>query len=169
MNIPVKAAFSPCLKYRFRLEGRLKDGGPTVLLVGVNPSTADETTDDQTVRTIKGFAREHGWSRFIIVNAFAFRATDVRELAHAADPRHPENEGWIRSACYEADLVVPCWGSRRKLPAALHPVLDQTLDTLVGSQRPITAFGVTASGDPRHPLMVAHSTRLQPYERPVHA
>nr|UBL09545.1 Phage protein [Enterobacter cloacae] len=49
--------------------------------------------------------------RFIVGNAFAFRATDVRELATAVDPVGPENEIHLERIIRDADVLVPCWGA----------------------------------------------------------
>ncbi len=61
------------------------------------------------------------------------------------------------------DVLVPCWGSRTKLPKSLHVHLDRLLEQLVASGKPVLAFGVTGSGDPKHPLMLGYSTKLVPW------
>jgi hypothetical protein len=53
------ALFSPCGTFRFRLGRRWSDG-PSLAFVLLNPSTADETADDQTVRRCMGFAQREG-------------------------------------------------------------------------------------------------------------
>ncbi|MFH7094285.1 hypothetical protein ACHWI2_17055, partial [Klebsiella pneumoniae] len=63
----------------------------------------------------------------------------------------------------DADVLVPCWGSRTKLPKSLHVHLDRLLEQLVASGKPVLAFGVTGSGDPKHPLMLGYSTKLVPW------
>jgi hypothetical protein len=52
----------------------------TVAFIGLNPSTADETTDDPTVRRCVGFAKRWGYDRMVMLNAFAYRATDPKAL-----------------------------------------------------------------------------------------
>ncbi len=81
------------------------------VIFGVNGSTATATEDDHTVRKWIGFTKVNGGRRFIVGNAFAFRATDVRELATAVDPVGPENEIHLERIIRDADVLVPCWGA----------------------------------------------------------
>ncbi|MGF8375398.1 DUF1643 domain-containing protein, partial [Klebsiella pneumoniae] len=91
------------------------------------------------------------------------QAAVVRELATAVDPVGPENEIHLERIIRDADVLVPCWGSRTKLPKSLHVHLDRLLEQLVASGKPVLAFGVTGSGDPKHPLMLGYSTKLVPW------
>src|SRR5882724_1884503 len=54
----MSAVISNCGLYRYRLDRMLRDDhGPTVAFVMVNPSTADATQDDATIRKCIGFAK----------------------------------------------------------------------------------------------------------------
>nr|WP_275225210.1 DUF1643 domain-containing protein [Citrobacter farmeri] len=96
--------------YRYRLERDVQPEGLVFGYFGVNGSTATATEDDHTVRKWIGFTKVNGGRRFIVGNAFAFRATDVRELATAVDPVGPENEIHLERIIRDADVLVPCWG-----------------------------------------------------------
>ncbi len=52
----------------------------------LNPSTADETQEDPTIRRCLGFAKSWGFDRLIIVNIFAFRSTNPDALYSQVDP-----------------------------------------------------------------------------------
>lgn len=156
----MSAVLSTCGVYRYRLERTVRDLGTTYGFFGVNPSTADATVDDATVRKWRGFVdRWEGW-RFIVGNAFSYRATDVRELQRVADPVGPDNDFHIEQIIREADVLVPCWGNTQKVPPALRPRFDRVLDMLRASGKPVMTFGLTGGGDPKHPLMLGYSTRL---------
>ena len=60
---------------------------------GVNPSTADASSDDSTVRKWRGFTQRWGGSRFIVGNVFAYRSTDVRQLAAVEETTLPKLRG----------------------------------------------------------------------------
>ena len=62
--------------YRYRLTRRLSPGNRTVLFVGLNPSTADATHDDQTIKRCVGYARAWGYDVLLMGNLHAYRATD---------------------------------------------------------------------------------------------
>jgi hypothetical protein len=132
---------------------------------GVNGSTAGPVEDDQTVRKWIGFTRVNGGRRFIVGNPYALRARDVRRLATAPDPVGPDNDKHLSQIIADADILVPCWGSRAKLPPALRPRLDMLRDMLEFSTKPIRIFGLTASGDPKHPLTLPYSTPLVPWDQ----
>lgn len=158
----MSAIISPCGEYRHRLEREVLESGIVVALIGVNPSTADATVNDATIRKDIGFAMRHGWKRIIKGNVFAFRATNVKRLRTVASHGHSINEYHLRKICEDADLIIPCWGDRTKLPKELRPRLGITLDLLRASGKPIMCFGLTKIGDPRHTLMIPYDTPLVP-------
>jgi len=159
------AILSPCGRYRYRLERTVAMEGPVYAFIGVNPSTADATEDDATVRKWIGFVKRWGGSRFIVANAFAFRSTDVRALAALppADAIGIENDWHIMRAAVAADVIVPCWGNTSKVPPTLRTRFPFLLEMLSGADKPIKTFGLTASGDPKHPLMLGYDTALVPW------
>src|SRR5207253_9302632 len=90
---PSRAYFSEDGLYRYSLTREIlnpgigcldeDERGGTVTFVGLNPSTADATQDDPTIRRCIRFAREWGFDRLKMVNLYAYRATDPRELGKA--------------------------------------------------------------------------------------
>jgi hypothetical protein len=85
----VSAVISPCGAYRYRLERPDVFGDFSTAVIMVNPSTADATENDATIRKLIGFRNHHSWGHIIVGNLFAYRATDVRELGAVAG--HLEN------------------------------------------------------------------------------
>lgn len=159
----MSAIFSACGRYRHRLDRDVQLFGVVAVLVGVNPSTAGAQQNDHTIAKEIGFAKVHGWSRIIKVNVFDWVATDVGELAQVQQPASPENSSFVSAAAGEGDVLVPCWGDRAKVPRELHPRIDELLMLLGASQKPMFCFGLTAGGDPRHPLMLSYETALVPF------
>lgn len=99
------AILSPCGLFRFRLEREVGAVGKSFAYFGINPGTADASIDDQTVKKWIGFTEVFGGSRFIIGNAFPFRATDVRALRQARDHRLAENGRHLLSIAADADTA----------------------------------------------------------------
>ena len=64
--------------HRFVLE---QPGERMLLVVGLNPSTADETHPDPTVRKVVGFAEGGRYDGFAMLNLASERATDKRSLS----------------------------------------------------------------------------------------
>lgn len=158
------AVISSCGRYRYALARDVQAIFPRqglVVFLGVNPSTADAQTDDATVRKWRGFAERWGFRRFLVGNLFAYRATDVGELAAVEDPIGPDNDAHLRDMLWQASLVVPCWGSREKLPATLRPRIDAVRAVLRQIPVEVLVLGLTRSGDPKHPLMLGYHARLE--------
>jgi hypothetical protein len=156
----MSAVISECGLYRYRLERDVQMQGITIGFFGVNGSTADAMLDDATVRKWIGFTKLLGGKRFIVGNVFGYRATDVRELAMAVDPVGPQNAAHLCQIIADVDLLVPCWGSRTKVPLRLRTHFDSTLDLLFASGKPVKVFGHTLEGDPKHPLFLPYSTAM---------
>ena len=160
----MNAVISNCGMYRYRLDRTVSDSGPVFAFFGVNPSTADASSDDSTVRKWLGFTRRWGGSRFIVGNVFAYRSTDVRQLATVEDAFGDLIGDHTTDIINEADILVPCWGKTAKVPPSLQFAFDVLMDALLSSGKPVKCFGLTASGDPRHPLMLGYSTPLVDYK-----
>lgn len=106
----MSAKFSPCRSYRYTLDRAWIGGSGTVNFVGLNPSTADETVDDPTIRRCIAYAKAWGFQSMRMLNLFAFRATDPRDMMAAADPIGPENDEYLRVHIGEG-LTVAAWGA----------------------------------------------------------
>lgn len=158
----MSAIISRCQRYRYRLERDVQLDGIVFAYFGVNPSTADARLDDQTVRKWIGFTKLNEGRRFIVGNVFAWRSTDVDELAEVADPIGPANQKHIAQIAADADVLVPCWGNRGKIPRSLHHHLDATMELLSSFGKPVKTFGLTKRGDPLHPLMLPYTTKMVP-------
>ena len=82
---PRHAVFSPCRTYRYALSRVWAADKPYALFIGLNPSTADETLDDPTIRRCIDFAKRWGYGGLVMANLFAYRATEPSEMKAATD------------------------------------------------------------------------------------
>ena len=163
----MSAVFSEDRVYRYRLERHWgHDDRPDQVLtvIGLNPSTADESTDDPTIRRCIGFARDWGCTGLVMTNLFAFRSTDPTKLTIANRTMHPivhpagivgdENDHHILQAARASWKSVVAWGRWGRLLGRDHTVLS-----LLAAHDVITwAFKLTASGYPNHPLYLPRNT-----------
>lgn len=156
----MSAIFSACGLYRYRLERTALPRGIVYAYLGVNGATADGVKNDHTVTKWHGFTLLNKGSRMIVGNPFAYCATDVRMLAAAIDPVGPDNDMHLAQIIADADVLVPCWGPRAKVPQRLRYRYDEVEAMLVASGKPMKCFGLSKSGDPLHPLMLAYDTPL---------
>lgn len=152
-----KTIFSPCRRYRYTLwRGFDTFNEGYAMFVGLNPSTADETKDDPTVRRCIRFAKSWGYGSLCMTNIFAFRATDPRLMRDQSDPIGPENDKWLLEYSREAGIVVAAWGNHGSFLGRDKEVVS-LLDNL-------SCLGITNSGQPIHPLYVPRDRKPIPYE-----
>jgi hypothetical protein len=140
------------LEYRYCLWRKWsKERSNYALFIGLNPSTADATEDDPTIRRCVGFAQRWGFDALCMVNLFAFRSTDPTRLYTARDPVGPLNDQFITKSARHAGRVVAAWGNRGGF---------MERDQLVARLVPLMSrLGVTKGGFPRHPLYVPYDAR----------
>jgi hypothetical protein len=156
------AELSPEGRYRYALWRVWEPAAPRVAFVLLNPSTADATRDDPTIRRCVRFARRWGYGGVEVVNLFARRATAPAELRTAADPVGSANDEHIRTSAARVARVVLGWGGYGGCNGRDRAVVD-----LLGPFAPLYCLGTTANGSPRHPLYVSGATRLRPYRLPA--
>jgi hypothetical protein len=122
------------------------------MVIGLNPSTADETNDDPTVRRCIGYARSWGFGGLLMTNLFAFRATDPRDLKRAPDPSGPGQLASLRasanSVLADNGAVLAAWG----IHGSHQGWADRARAMLIDAEIPVACLGLTRSGEPRHPL-----------------
>ncbi len=155
------AVISDCGLYRYLLTRDLSPNPRTAKFILLNPSTADATNDDPTIRRCIGFARRWGCGRLAVLNLFAFRATDPSEMKRADDPVGPENrDTFDRMLRSHHDGPVVCgWGVHGEFRDQDRTVLAWLTQLDV---QPL-ALGTTKDGHPRHPLYLPGDAELVPF------
>ena len=148
----MSAVISTCGLYRYSLmrhwpktDDALCDK-QLLLWVMLNPSTADSTTDDKTIRRCIGYSKAWGYCGLLVANLYAFRATSPLEMFDAKDPVGPENNRWIDLLPKQAEHIVAAWGGAGN---SYHRerVLRRLMD--FGT---VYCLGTTVDGSPKHPL-----------------
>ena len=154
------AEISPCGKYRYALWRIWDETEPLVLFVGLNPSTADATQDDPTLRSCIRLASRWGYGGLYMTNLFAYRSTDPTQIEQVDDPIGPENDRWIKRLLEYVSEIVVCWGGIKQRK---HLDRDKLVLELLGDR--VMCLGLTKDKAPRHPLFLkAEETELQPFK-----
>ena len=81
------------------------------MFVGLNPSTADEVSDDPTVRRCISYAKAWGYAGLCMTNIFAFRATDPKDMKAVHDPVGMDNDMHLLRVSRHAGVVIAAWGA----------------------------------------------------------
>lgn len=154
------AVFSRCGLWRYLL---WRIGDPRAQIVGMgllNPSRADETRDDPTIRQCRARARQAGLAGLVVWNLFAFRATFPADLKRTLDPVGPDNDAAISLALALSRRTILAWGVH-----GAHLGRDRmVLARCAGAN--IAVLGLTRDGHPRHPLYLPRATRLRSWVLP---
>lgn len=125
----------------------------------LNPSKADATTDDHTIRKCMMFAATYGFARLIVTNAYSFRATDPKELKRLGYlGAGLANDVAIGHAINDAFYTVVAWGEH--IQDSRH---EEMKALLAQKHIPVYCLGINKSGKPKHPLMVSYETPLKRY------
>lgn len=163
----MSAVISDCGQYRYRLERQTCPGNWATAVIMVNPSTADATENDATIRRLIGFGERNQWGRVIVGNLFAYRATNVRELGMVTDPVGPENDDHLMSIMAESDQVVFAWGPVSKVPRMWRNRWLDVAGIAAGSGlEPLCIGPVAQCGHPRHPLMLSYASKIVKWIQP---
>ncbi len=144
------AQISQCQRYRYTLVRQWSDAEPCGLWIMLNPSTADAERDDPTIRKCMELSRRAGHGGIVVVNLFAYRATDPKSLRDAADAIGPENDGVLARETERAGMIVAAWGNHGALKNR-----DVEAKRLI--HRTMYHFGLTKMGQPRHPLYLPNA------------
>lgn len=158
------ATLSGCGRYRYWLERCWQDdGGDYLNFIMLNPSTADAEVDDPTVRKCMGFARRLGYIGVHVVNLFAFRATDPRDLPCPHIAVGPENDLCIEAAELSAARTIVAWGAKA------NEIAPMRVRGVLAMLKPDRTFclGLNADGSPKHPLYVPYGAPLIPFPFPA--
>lgn len=159
-----KASLSELDRSRTKNRINLSRRNEYVQFIGLNPSTADETADDPTIRRCIGFAKDWGFGALCMTNLFAFRATDPEEMMSAEHPiSHPPslcNDGWLKAIADGAGMIVAAWGTHGRFMER-----SAEVKAMFRSQNKVLhCLGLNNDGTPRHPLYLPRETAPIPFE-----
>jgi hypothetical protein len=164
------AILSPCGLYRYTLSRRwngadLNDYERVLVFIMLNPSKADALKDDPTIQACCAIARNLGKDGIEVVNMYAYRATDPKDLEAAGYPIGPDNQQWISLAVTHGDKNPVCaWGAGAQ-PERAREVLRFIRDRGAVPH----ALKLNNDGSPAHPLsrgkgFIPLTTKPFPYE-----
>ncbi len=130
------ATFSQCRTWRYALWRRWDSSKSPLIVIGLNPSTADERQDDPTIRRCINLAKREGCGSYVMLNLFAFRARDPKVMKAHAEPIGPENDVAIAAWCTFGSSNVVARTRCRSM------AIGSTASGRSGSSKPSTPPGI---------------------------
>lgn len=158
MNLFVNsgADFSECRRYRYKLWRIWDDSKPLIAFMGINPSTANETEPDNTIKRVMAIASSNGYGGFYMINLFGLVSRDPNLLLNHPDPIG-ENDRHINEVQGKVYGIVCAWGAFKQAKRRAREVYP-----LIGNP---LALEILKDGSPKHPLFCRKSTQLIIYNR----
>ncbi len=151
------AIFSTCRTFRYTLSRSWNKKASMVLFIGLNPSRADETIDDPTIRRCIKFAKGWGFGGFYIANLFAFCSYDPKVLLKVKDPIGPKNDTILQNLILKSEDIVLIWGNNGNYLKRNEKVLKLIKNPL--------CLKINKNGSPTHPLYLKSGLKPIPYIR----
>ena len=159
----LETRFSPDRKYRYVLARRVGFSDRAICFLMLNPSTADESVDDNTISRVIDYANRWGFGWAYVVNLSPFRATDPKDMKAAGpepDDVWAENVRSILEVAQASEQVIVAYGADGKIENRASRVLAD----LQASGIAPDCFGLTKAGYPLHPLYLKKSLEPQPFQ-----
>ncbi len=145
-------------KYRYKLWRIWEPSRPLLLWIMLNPSTADGSVNDPTIRRCIDFTAKLGYGGMFVGNLFAYRATKPAVLyskkQSGFDVVGPENISAVKSMAAKCSKVVIACGN-----GFAKSYMDHI--GLLSIHPETYCLGRTKDGSPRHPLYVKGGTELK--------
>lgn len=151
------AEFSKCRNYRYVLWRRWNTELPMLSIIGLNPSTANEISDDPTIKRVCAIAKNNGFGGIYMLNLFAWVTAYPDELLKCPDPV-ADNDRWLRKVADLSAEVVFAWGNFKEAQDRAKQVTSMFQNA--------KALHINKNGSPKHPLYCRADSKLIKFNTP---
>lgn len=159
------AVISSCKNYRYKLWRIWDNSRSKILFLMLNPSTADATVDDPTIRRLKDFSIKWGFGGFYVGNLFAFRTSKPEKLVQAFQLNSldyiigEENSSHIEQMRLNCREVCFAWGNWAYKPDFISRTRQVQIDFPNAK-----CIDTSLQGYPKHPLYLHSSLTLKHFQ-----
>ncbi len=155
-NINRQAHFSEDGKHRYWLLRSWKATPRMALIIGLNPSTADDKNNDPTIRRCVQLAQYNGYGGFIMCNLFTLVTASPAYLQrHIDEANTPKSDETLIRMIRHTHITICAWGSWSFADNRARHVMTMIKDP--------QCFVRNLNGSPKHPLYLPSQTRITPY------
>tara|TARA_B100001250_G_C19796692_1_gene789041 strand:+ start:2009 stop:2458 length:450 start_codon:yes stop_codon:yes gene_type:complete len=125
---------------------------PKVLYVMLNPSLANNSQDDNTIKRLNYFTKKFGFGGFYVGNIYPHITPYPKILYRLNLHFSNKNNFYLNSMIKKSEKIVFAWGNCKERPLWIEKSV----------QTPF-CFGHNKNGSPKHPLYLPKSTSLTTY------
>lgn len=159
------AQFSPNRKYRYLLIRTWDEKLPNLGLIMINPSNADEETDDPTIRRCIALAKNLGYGSIWVGNLFAYVCSQPNNMFalqrnEGVDVVGPDNLVYLEHLFENVDACICAWGNNGNKGIEAK---DEIAFLSRRNKVPLYAFQLTKTGEPQHPLYLPNNTDVSSF------
>lgn len=152
-NRSAAACFHEGRSYRFALYRRWSNA-PTVTFIGLNPSRADESMNDPTIRRMISFAQDLGCGSIWVVNVYP-KCSPYPSALFSGRIRYKKlNRRWVECASLNSQDVVLAYGNHVK---------QRDHEWFIQAFPDALALKVNQNGRLAHPLYLPSGTQPMLY------
>lgn len=128
-----------------------KKGNKTLLVFGINPSTATDIEPDRTISIIRNFAAKNGYDGWIMCNVYPQRATYPSNLDSKLNTElHKRNLETIKQELKGDVGLLAAWGTNIYTREFLKDCLKDIIN--ISKDYSWKCINITKYGHPGHPL-----------------
>lgn len=148
----IGANLSEDRRFRFSLWRIWNETLPKAMVIGLNPSTANESKNDPTINNLILILAKLGYGGFSMVNCFPLVSSDPVSLTGVDinDADNTANQSFLSAEALKCTDVIFAWGNFEIIPAT---GIDQRWIKMFPKAK---CFGKNKNGSPCHPLALMY-------------
>ena len=143
-----EAEFCPASKNRFLLKREWNKSKKKILYIMYNPSKADESKDDPTIRRLINFSKKFDYGGFFVGNLYTFISSNPNKIDRSKNISKKNIKILIKLINSVSDVVY-AWGNNTEEPNFLKKKVKSPM-----------CLGKNKDGSPRHPLYLPSNSKL---------
>jgi len=141
------AVFSPCGEYRYRLTRIWDNLRLPVMVIGLNPSTANADRDDHTIRLLTKVLKHFEFPGFHMMNIYGLITPKPSELIGHPEPMG-DNYQWLKETSEGCQDIIFAWGAFKHVDYRVKKIIEMFPDA--------KCFGHNDNGSPWHPRAIGY-------------
>ena len=143
-----EAEFCSENKNRFLLKREWSKSKKKVLYIMFNPSNADQTKDDPTIRRLINFSKKFNYGGFFVGNLHTHISSNPNKIDSSQNISKKNFKILVRLINSVNDVVY-AWGNNTNEPNFLKQIVDSPM-----------CLGKNKDGSPSHPLYLPSNSKL---------
>jgi hypothetical protein len=155
LSILSGAIFSDDRKYRYALWRIWNPKLDLLMLIGLNPSTANEISNDPTITRGIVRANQNKFGGFLMANLYGYVSTDPNALLKEGDFVGEFTDYYLNKMINLSSIQLCGWGSFKPVKYRAPFVLGMTKNPY--------CLGINADGNPKHPLYIGYNQPMIKY------